>query len=240
MRRIIGYPILFLLSLVLLFAFTGSRIQSESDILSYVADPKTTNIKFYWKNDSSVLYRSIGRLKASLEARNKKLVFAMNGGMYKTDNSPLGLFISEQKVLAPLNTASAGGNFYMKPNGVFYVTTGKKAVVCETGDFKTTSAVDYATQSGPMLVINGKLHPDFREGSKNLNIRNGVGILPDGKILFAISKVPVNFFDFAMYFKKKGCKNALYLDGFVSRAYLPEKDWQQTDGDFGVIIAVTK
>ncbi|MCE3260121.1 MAG: hypothetical protein K0S12_1762, partial [Bacteroidetes bacterium] len=111
---------------------------------------------------------------------------------------------------------------------------------CETGDFKTSSAVDYATQSGPMLVINGKLHPDFREGSKNLNIRNGVGILPDGKILFAISKVPVNFFDFAMYFKKKGCKNALYLDGFVSRAYLPEKDWQQTDGDFGVIIAVTK
>jgi uncharacterized protein YigE (DUF2233 family) len=28
----------------------------------------------------------------------------------------------------------------------------------------------------------------------------------------------------------------LYLDGFVSRMYLPAENWLQTDGDFGVMI----
>ena len=54
-----------------------------------------------------------------------------------------------------------------------------------------------------------------------------------------MSKVGVNFYDFANYFKRIGCKNALYLDGFVSRTYLPEKEWIQTDGNFGVIVGVT-
>ncbi|HXB14083.1 MAG TPA: phosphodiester glycosidase family protein, partial [Bacteroidia bacterium] len=77
-------------------------------------------------------------------------------------------------------------------------------------------------------------------GSKNLNIRNGVGILPDGKVVFAMSKSEINFYDFAEYFKNLGCRNALYLDGFVSRAYLPEQNWIQTDGDFGVLIGITE
>jgi uncharacterized protein YigE (DUF2233 family) len=90
-----------------------------------------------------------------------------------------------------------------------------------------------------MLVIEGQIHPALKEGSTNLNIRNGVGILPGNKVIFAMSKQEVNFYDFANYFKSMGCKNALYLDGFVSRTYLPSKDWIQTDGDFGVIIGVT-
>jgi uncharacterized protein YigE (DUF2233 family) len=90
-----------------------------------------------------------------------------------------------------------------------------------------------------MLLINGKMHPGFNKGSTNLNIRNGVGILPDKRIIFAMSKREINFYDFATYFKNKGCKNALYLDGLVSRTYLPEKRWIQTDGNFGVMIGVT-
>ena len=95
------------------------------------------------------------------------------------------------------------------------------------------------SQSGPMLVIDGQIHPAFKEGSTNLNIRNGVGILPGNKVIFAMSKTEIKFYDFANYFKTTGCKNALYLDGLVSRTYLPSKDWIQTDGNFGVIIAVT-
>jgi uncharacterized protein YigE (DUF2233 family) len=91
-----------------------------------------------------------------------------------------------------------------------------------------------------MLLIDGEIHPAFKKGSKNLNIRNGVGILPDNKVVFAMSKEEVNFYDFAEFFKSKGCKNALYLDGFVSRTYLPEEDWEQLDGNFGVIIGVAK
>ena len=91
-----------------------------------------------------------------------------------------------------------------------------------------------------MLVINGKIHPDFKQGSSNLNARNGVGIISDNKVIFAISEKEVNFYDFALFFQEQGCKNALYLDGFVSRTYLPEKKWIQTDGNFGVIIGVTE
>ena len=164
----------------------------------------------------------------------------MNGGMYKTDNSPLGLFIAETKVVATLNTGSGNGNFYLKPNGVFYITTGNRAAICKTENFKADSKIKYATQSGPMLVINGQIHPAFKKGSTNLNIRNGVGLLPNGQLLFAMSKAEINFYDFADYFKKAGCKNALYLDGFVSRTYLPGKNWIQTDGNFGVIIGETQ
>jgi uncharacterized protein YigE (DUF2233 family) len=91
-----------------------------------------------------------------------------------------------------------------------------------------------------MLIIDGAIHSAFKEGSSNLNIRNGVGILPDNKVLFAMSKTEINFYDFARFFQKSGCKHALYLDGFVSRMYLPEKNWIQTDGRFGVLIGVTE
>lgn len=66
-----------------------------------------------------------------------------------------------------------------------------------------------------------------------------MGILPNGKMVFVLSKKEVNFYEFAKYFKDFGCKNALYLDGFVSRAYLPSENWIQTDGNFGVLFAVT-
>lgn len=139
-----------------------------------------------------------------------------------------------------LNTREASGNFYLKPNGVFYLTKNRSAVICATSDFKNEESILFATQSGPMLVHEGKIHDAFKKGSKNLNIRNGVGILPDGKVVFAMSKAEVNLYDFAMYFSELGCKEALYLDGFVSRTYLPSQNWIQTDGDFGVMIAVTE
>ncbi|MFM9986534.1 MAG: phosphodiester glycosidase family protein, partial [Flavobacteriales bacterium] len=144
------------------------------------------------------------------------------------------------KVYHQLNTADGNGNFHLKPNGVFYLTKNRKAAICSTPEFAMSESIAYATQSGPMLIHRGKIHDAFKKGSKNLNIRNGVGILPDGKVVFAMSKTEVNFYDFAMYFSDLGCKDALYLDGFVSRTYLPSQNWIQTDGDFGVMIAVTE
>jgi len=84
------------------------------------------------------------------------------------------------------------------------------------------------------------MHPKFNMGSTNVNIRNGVGVLPDGSLLFAMSKEKINFYDFALYFKQNGCENALYLDGFVSKTYLPSQGWEQLDGNFGVIIGETE
>lgn len=212
---------------------------TNDNIISYTADPATQEIRLYWKDDKGQVLGSIQHLKDHLGRKQQKLIFATNGGMYKMDHSPVGLFIQEQKVISPLDTSSGRGNFYLMPNGVFYITTANKAVICPTSDYKHNSQIRFATQSGPMLLINGAIHPAFKKGSANLNVRNGVGILPGNKLLFAMSKEPVNFYDFAEYFKSMGCINALYLDGVVSRTYLPEKNWIQTDGDFGVMIGIT-
>ena len=238
-NRVLIYTAFLALATVSILAFTQKEKTSDERFISYTVDTKKQDLKLYWKDDKQRSFKSIQNLKTWLEKNNKNLLFAMNAGMYKEDNSPLGLFIEDKKIIAPLNTKNGNGNFYLKPNGVFYITTDNTPVNCNTKDFINNGKIKYATQSGPMLVIDGEIHPEFKEGSKNINIRNGVGILPDNRIVFAMSKSEINFYDFANYFKNMGCKNALYLDGFVSRTYLPEQNWIQTDGNFGVIIGVT-
>lgn len=231
-----------LLTLVIVFfaVFISAKSYYENPFLTYTVNTKKQVLKLYWKNETSQNFGSIENLKGCLEKDNLILEFAMNGGMYKKDNSPQGLYIENQKVLSPLDTAKSTGNFYLKPNGVFYLTTQNVAKISTTERFYNNGKIKYATQSGPMLIIDGQIHPDFKQGSVNLNIRNGVGILPDGKVVFVLSKKEVNFYDFATYFKSLGCKNALYLDGFVSRAYVPSENWTQTDGNFGVLFAVVR
>lgn len=231
--------LLFLLALsALLFQFRWKS--ADDDFVFYIANPKKQHVDMYFQNDKGINYGSLANLKLVLEKDNQQLLFAMNGGMYKKDKSPQGVFMEHSIVRTNIDTASGSGNFYMKPNGVFYLRIDDVPVIRKTEDFKVGKYVSYATQSGPMLVIDGEIHKAFHKDSKNLNIRNGVGILPNNEILFAMSKKEISFYDFAKFFKDKGCKNALYLDGFVSRTYCPSQNWIQTDGDFGVIIGVTK
>lgn len=214
---------------------------TESKFISYVVNSKKQNLNFYWKNKNGTIISNFKSLKNELENKGEKLVFATNGGMYDKNFNPQGLYIEKGKTLKEIDTIKeANGNFYLQPNGVFYITNKGVPLICKTENFKNSNHIKYATQSGPMLLINGEIHSKFNFGSKNLNIRNGVGILPNGDLLFVMSKEKVNFYDFATYFKSKGCKNALYLDGFVSKTYLPSKKWKQLDGSFGVIIAVTE
>lgn len=235
---------LFTLSLILIVGSASMRFstgtEDEGQFVTYKVDVKKSDLRLYWKNDKNELFNSLGNLKSWVESKNKKLVFAMNGGMYMEDRSPLGLYIENTKQLRKLNTAHGSGNFYLQPNGVFYITTNNKAAICKTSDFVKSSKIKYATQSGPLLIVDGAINTVFTKGSVNTNIRNGVGILPTGDVVFAMSKDNVNFYDFAKHFQDMGCTYALYLDGFVSRTYCPEKNWTQTDGDFGVIIGVTK
>lgn len=220
-------------------AFTLHRSQEDA-FISYTVDPAKQDLQLYWKNDKGEILKSIYNLKKFIESKDSTLVFAMNAGMYKADNSPLGLFIQNKNIVTPVNTSTGHGNFYLKPNGIFYITTENKAAVCKTEDFSNNGNTKFATQSGPMLLIDGKIHESFIQGSTNYNFRNGVGILPNGKVLFAMSTREINFYDFAAYFQKQGCKDALYLDGFVSRTYLPGKHWVQTDGNFGVMVGVVQ
>ena len=234
---------IFLVGLLLLlsaglFSFKVNNNSLDDRILSYTVDTKKQNLQFYWKNDNGEIIGSIKNLRTYVERKNLTLNFAMNGGMYMEDLKPLGLYIQDGKKLKNINKADGSGNFYLKPNGVFYITKDNAPYISKTSDFESNN-IKYATQSGPMLVIDGQIHSAFKKGSTNVNIRNGVGILPGNKAVFAISKTEINFYDFAKYFQQLGCKNALYLDGFVSRMYLPEKKLIQIDGNFGVLIGVT-
>ena len=218
----------------------GKPANEDDRFVSYIVNPKKQNLEFFWKNKKGEHFKNAENLISWLKSKNKKLLFSTNGGMYKKDNSPQGLYVENTITKSEIDTSNGKGNFYLKPNGVFYLTTDKNPMICKTEDFLSNEKIKYATQSGPMLVIDGEIHAAFKKNSTNLNIRNGVGILPNNQIVFAISKKEINFYDFAEYFKKLGCKNALYLDGFVSRTYLPEKNWKQIDGNFGVIIGVTE
>ncbi len=235
----------FLIVVCFSFSFLSCQNESkqidESKFIVYKVNPKLKRIKFYWKDTNNTILSNFKNLKSKIEDKQERLIFAVNGGMYNKKYHPQGLYIEKGEILKEIDTLKkAPGNFYLQPNGIFYLLKDGTSVICTTANFSFDSSINYATQSGPMLVINGEIHPKFNFGSKNLNIRNGVGILPNGHLLFVMTKEKINFYDFASYFKSKGCKHALYLDGFVSRTYLPSKNWVQLDGQFGVIIAETE
>jgi uncharacterized protein YigE (DUF2233 family) len=225
-----------LLSILFLGSIAAISPAKTQEVIYYKASPK--DIAFYHKDKNGTIFGCFKSLKKHLAKENKRLIFATNGGMYLKDLSPQGLYIENGKIIKQINRKnSTYGNFYMKPNGVFYITKDTKAHIVTTKDFKYSKSINFATQSGPMLVINGKIHHKFNKNSTSLYVRNGVGILPDGKLLFAISKDKINFYNFANFFKKMGCKNALYLDGFVSRIYSTELNITDQDFIFGIIIA---
>lgn len=216
------------------------RVDQNETFLAYEINPKEADIAFYWQNDKGENYRNFSPLKEDLNSKNRELLFAVNGGMFNPLMAPQGLYIEGGDLIAPLDTFSnRTGNFYLLPNGVFSLSnTGVPAIEVSTA-FQAKDSITFATQSGPLLLINGDYHPAFRQGSTNVNIRNGVGILPNGNLFFVMSKVAVNFYDFTTFFYEKGCKNALYLDGYISRTYLPQAGYSELDGDFGVMIGIT-
>lgn len=209
----------------------------------YVVDIQKNDLQFFWQNDRSQIYRSLDNLKKDVDAHKKRLLFATNGGMYTPENKPQGLYVEKGRTISPLIRQKEGyGNFFLQPNGVFFIDENGKAGAMATAAFDTLSKPTlYATQSGPMLVIDGKRHPAFNKGSKNKYIRSGVGVISPAKIAFVISRKPVNFYDFSTLFKDfLGCQNALYLDGAISRMYLPELDRQQLGGNFGPLIGIVE
>jgi len=204
-------------------------------------DPAETDIRLYENDGNGKPYGSFQALEDDLRPRGQALRFAMNGGMYGQDLSPVGLYVEEGRALKPLNINRGWGNFHLLPNGVFYIPNGRAGVMESRAFAASGIRPRFATQSGPMLVIDGRLHPSFLADSTSLKLRNGVGVRADGMVVFAISDGPVRFYDFGVLFRDAlDCPNALFLDGSISSLYLPE--WQRRDGFFpvGPIVAVVE
>lgn len=184
-------------------------------------------------------YGSFSAVNRALGAEGKVLAFAMNAGMYHSDLSPVGLYIENGVEKARLITSDGPGNFGLLPNGVF--CAGERFAVIESRRFaKDRPDCRFATQSGPMLVIDGALHPRFLPTSDSLNYRNGVGVSPDGATaIFAISNDEVNFHSFArLYRDVLGVRDALFLDGSISRLYAPALDRHDAGFPMGPIVGV--
>ncbi len=179
-------------------------------------------------------YGSFKDLDDALKEQGLALGFAMNAGMFHRDLAPVGLYVELGQQRMRLITSDGPGNFGLLPNGVFCITDAGFAVT-ESLRFKSAKPeCRYATQSGPMLVIEGALHPKFRPGSDSRLIRNGVGTRADGQTaVFVISNEAVNFHEFARLFRDElGLQNALFLDGTISRLYDP--DHGRHDGGFPI------
>lgn len=182
------------------------------------------DLRLFLTAPDGALLGTFDRLRETVAGQGQRLVFAMNAGMYHPDRRPVGLYLEQGRELAPLVRAAGPGNFGMRPNGVFCIGA-EGFSVTETLVFDAARpACRDASQSGPMLVIAGRLHPRFLADATSRQIRNGVGVSADGRrAFFAISDAPVTFDEFARLFRDRlGTPDALYLDGSISRLFAPD------------------
>ncbi|UPG93530.1 phosphodiester glycosidase family protein [Luteibacter aegosomatissinici] len=208
----------------------------------YVAkvDTRREDIELFWRNpDSGQPFASIEALKTWTAGKGRPLSFATNAGIYDRDFRPLGLYVENGKAVVPLNLAHGNprsGNFSLLPNGVFAIYDDGTAQVSTTEAFRSAGRKPrWATQSGPMLVINGEVNTQFDNGSDSMKWRSGVCATSAHDVVFVVSRAPVNFHSFARLFRDElGCRDALFLDGTISQA------WTPADGYAGAPAFMTK
>lgn len=243
MQRLI--PVLALLTLTATAAAGGTREKIVHEGVRYeVFRCAPEELRVFWKNEAGESHGNFARLHADLATRGERLVFAMNAGIFEPDGAPSGLHIEADRELHPLNRADGKGNFFLKPNGVFFIDQ-EGARIIETEEYARSGAKPrLAVQSGPLLLRAGDIHPAFRADSTNRLHRNGVGILPDGSVIFAITefdlKNGVNLHDFAEFFRAQGCRDALFLDGDLSLIWTPEDGPPKRVNNLGAIFGVTE
>jgi len=204
------------------------------------------SLQLFWQSsDNNEPLLTFDALLATLP-NNETLNFAMNAGMYNENYAPIGYTVIEGKELKSLNTKEGGGNFHLLPNGVMWWDKAGNVQITESNalnDQLNNGDVQpwYATQSGPMLVINDEIHPQFNPDSSSIKLRNGAGVCRDGSIQLVNSDEPVTFYQFAELFKNElGCSNALFLDGGIASAlYAPSID-KQDKKEMGVMIGLVK
>jgi uncharacterized protein YigE (DUF2233 family) len=186
-------------------------------------DLRSSRIELFNLDDQGMPLASFRAVAEKLSKSGRTLAFAMNAGMFDENLKPIGLYIEKGQQAKKLNRRDGYGNFHLKPNGVFAVTGDRLAVMASEDYVKAGLKPDYATQSGPMLVIDGAIHPKFSESGTSAKIRNGVGMADDHTAIFVISENAVTFYDFAKLFRDAlHCDNALFFDGTVSSLYSPE------------------
>jgi uncharacterized protein YigE (DUF2233 family) len=202
------------------------------------------DLRLFLRDARGDILGTFSGVDAHLAARDQRLAFATNAGMYHPDRRPVGLYVEDGEEQAGLVTREGPGNFALLPNGVFCIGDGRFAVI-ESRQFQAVGPdCRFATQSGPMLVIDGALHPRFLPDSDSVYVRNGVGVNAVGdRAYVVISNQPVTFHQFARVFRDAlGTPQALFLDGNISRLHAPglgRSDWGLPMGPIlGLVVPV--
>ena len=212
----------------------------EAHFTACTAKIPEDDIRLFLQDKTGKIFGQFQELDNFLKEQDLDIIFATNGGMYHADRSPVGMYVENFKEVSPLITRDGPGNFGLLPNGVFCFNK-KEFMILETEKFaRSKIQCQYATQSGPLLVIDGEIHPKFIKNGTSKFVRSGVGISRDGsKAIFLISNQAVNFHHFASTFLDRlEVDNALYLDGNISRLYSPKLNRIDFGFDIGPIIAV--
>ncbi|MCW3837749.1 phosphodiester glycosidase family protein [Sphingomonas canadensis] len=251
-----GFRCLAVLALALLAAGCGppksrdgidaacSRITFEEGRFTVCrADPGKHELLLADKGADGKPMREFAALRGRLGPRAARVAFAMNAGMFNEQGNPIGYYVEDGAQQVALNRRKGPGNFHLEPNGVFWGdAAGWHVATTDAFAANTPAHVRFGTQSGPMLMIGGKLHPQLSENGTSLQIRNGVGVAKDGSAWFAISDEPVSFGRFARLFRDRlGCPDALYFDGAVSRLWDPVAAREDEGQPIGpIVVALQK
>ncbi len=233
----------FLRMCLVAFAFLAFSLSCAADDERFTVisvDTAHEKLELFLNDEEGKPFKRFEHLAAWLQTRKKQLRFAGNAGMYHQNFSPVGLLIQDGKQAFPLNQTNGIGNFFLKPNGVFLVSDAGPRVV-ESSEYPAiANGVRIATQSGPLLVRRGTIHPAFERNSSSRLIRNGVGV-NGSKAYFVISERPVSFYELAIFFRDTLlCQDALYLDGVVSGLYSTEKHRKDSSADLGAMIGLIR
>lgn len=213
------------------FPFTVVRINLDRESLG-----------LYWKGADGKPYQNFHGLRDALQAQGQTVVLATNAGIYAENRSPLGLHVENKVELRPLNHHKGSeSNFALKPNGVFFIDdAGAKMLTTEAYEAQQPTPV-LAVQSGPLLVIDGALHPKFKAESISFHVRNGIGVISPKEVVIVLANWPVNLYTFASFFSEVlKCANALYLDGTLSGLYAPAIDRTAAGLEYVGMLAVTR
>ncbi|WP_171229919.1 phosphodiester glycosidase family protein [Ruegeria sp. HKCCA4008] len=205
-------------------------------------DAANEDLRLFLNDENGDLLGHFSSVNEALAPGGKRLAFAMNAGMYHDDRSPVGHYVENGKEVMRVISNPGPGNFGLLPNGVFCIREGR-ADVFETLDFIDQSPdCRFASQSGPMLVIDGELHPRFLPDSTSLYVRNGVGTSADGtRAVFAISEDYVTFHEFGRLFRDVlETPNALFFDGNISRMYDRANNRSDVGFSLGPIVGVVE
>ena len=169
-----------------------------SHIHAFRIDLKKNKLDLVLANDLSLHNASVDAF-----AHHSQALIAINGGFFDRNYHPLGLRIGHQHQHNPLKRISWWGIFYVKDNTPH---------ITSVRDYAHDTRVDFAVQSGPRLVVNGKI-PSLRPGYAE---RTALGITPEGRLIILVThNSPMTTTALAQLLKSSPirCYNALNLDG---------------------------